>query len=266
MTQLVSRRPSPAMVVACIALIVAVGGTASALPGRARVKQDDIARNAVRSKHIKTGQVRSSDIRNGAVKGRDVDELSLATVPDASRLGGVGAGDFLRRGAAASGDLAGTYPNPSIGAGAVTPAKFGTIPAARAFHSVAQSIPNNTLTSVALDSEAFDTADLHSTAANNSRLMAPESGLYSLTAAANWFVNPTGFRVAQIWRNGSTILVSDNVVPNADDDHVLSTLARLSAGDYVELKVNQNSGAPLLLSTGPQGQSPLLTMHWVAPG
>ena len=51
MSRILRRRPSPAMVVAFVALCVALAGTASALPGRARVKKDDIARAAVRRPH-----------------------------------------------------------------------------------------------------------------------------------------------------------------------------------------------------------------------
>jgi hypothetical protein len=51
------RRPSPAMVVAVVALVAALGGAAVALPGR----------NSVRSNDIKTHNVRLSDIARGAV-------------------------------------------------------------------------------------------------------------------------------------------------------------------------------------------------------
>lgn len=45
-------RPSPAMVVALIALIVAIGGTAAALPGRFTVGQDDLKRSSVGARAI----------------------------------------------------------------------------------------------------------------------------------------------------------------------------------------------------------------------
>ena len=40
-------RPSPAMVVALIALVVAIGGTAAALPGKFTVGQDDLKKSSV---------------------------------------------------------------------------------------------------------------------------------------------------------------------------------------------------------------------------
>ncbi len=51
------RRPSPAMVVAVTALVLALGGAAVALPGR----------NSVRSNDIKPHNVKLSDIARGAV-------------------------------------------------------------------------------------------------------------------------------------------------------------------------------------------------------
>jgi hypothetical protein len=92
------------MVVAIIALCVALAGTATALPGRARVKKDDIARAAVRAKHIKYRAIQSKHIRSRAVTrsriarravgssevgqdaltGTNIVESSLGTVANAS--------------------------------------------------------------------------------------------------------------------------------------------------------------------------------------
>ncbi|MCL6440231.1 MAG: hypothetical protein K6T27_01880 [Thermoleophilum sp.] len=60
-------RPSPALVVATIALIAAVAGTAQALPGTATVYKDDIRQDAVGSSEIMANAVGPSEIRTGAV-------------------------------------------------------------------------------------------------------------------------------------------------------------------------------------------------------
>ena len=106
MSRILRRRPSPAMVVAFVALCVALAGTASALPGRARVKKDDIARAAVRAQHIYTNAVRTKHIRArnvtrskiarrainsdlvglDALTGENIVESSLSTVPNASKV------------------------------------------------------------------------------------------------------------------------------------------------------------------------------------
>jgi hypothetical protein len=51
------RRPSPAMVVAVTALVLALGGAAVALPGHNSVKSKDIARHAVKQGDIARGAV-----------------------------------------------------------------------------------------------------------------------------------------------------------------------------------------------------------------
>jgi hypothetical protein len=53
------RSPSPAFVLAALALFVALGGTS--------VAALTLKKNSVRSKHIKNGQVRRPDIRRNAV-------------------------------------------------------------------------------------------------------------------------------------------------------------------------------------------------------
>jgi hypothetical protein len=99
-------RPSPAMLVAFVSLCVALAGTATALPGRSKVRSDDIARNAVRSsdiapkavrsKHLKGRSVTRSKIARRAITselvGRDaltganILEASLETVPKAATV------------------------------------------------------------------------------------------------------------------------------------------------------------------------------------
>jgi hypothetical protein len=68
MKRLRGRRPSPAMVVAMIALFAALGGTATALRGKNSVRSDDIRRNAVKASDIASGAVRTKDLASKAVK------------------------------------------------------------------------------------------------------------------------------------------------------------------------------------------------------
>jgi hypothetical protein len=106
MSRIMRRRPSPAMVVALVALSVALAGTATALPGRNTVRKDDIARAAVRTQHIYSKAVRTKHIRArnvtrskiarrainsdligvDAVTGQNIVESSLSTVPNSSKV------------------------------------------------------------------------------------------------------------------------------------------------------------------------------------
>jgi hypothetical protein len=75
MDRLFARRPSPAMVVAFVALLAALSGTAVALPGKntvdsgdikkANVKKSDIAKNAVISGKVKDGSLLAKDFKAG---------------------------------------------------------------------------------------------------------------------------------------------------------------------------------------------------------
>src|SRR5919198_5859662 len=121
-------RPSPAMIVAFVALCVALAGTATALPGRNKVRSDDIARGAVhasdiaakavRTNHIKARSVTRSKIANRAINsalvgtdaltGANILESSLDAVPNATnaanaaKVNGLSVQKFSFRGAAGS--------------------------------------------------------------------------------------------------------------------------------------------------------------------
>lgn len=69
--------PSPAMLVATIALVLAISGAAVALPGKNKVDKNDIQKNAVGSKQINNGKVKSKDLKDNGIKGKDVKDGAL---------------------------------------------------------------------------------------------------------------------------------------------------------------------------------------------
>jgi hypothetical protein len=87
------RLPSPAMAVAFVALLAALGGTAVALPGKNKVTSDDIAKGAVNNADLRKGAVTNAKVRNrsitgvkfrqNALGGNAVKESTLGRVPSA---------------------------------------------------------------------------------------------------------------------------------------------------------------------------------------
>jgi hypothetical protein len=80
MHRLVKHRPSPAMVVACVALIVALGGTGVAAVNAIApnsVGPAQIRANAVSTSELKNGAVTNRKLRNNAVTGLKVQNQSL---------------------------------------------------------------------------------------------------------------------------------------------------------------------------------------------
>ena len=63
-----TRKPSPAMIVALLALIVALGGTSYAAV--------QLSKNSVLSKHIKSGEVKRPDLAKNAVASRTVARMT----------------------------------------------------------------------------------------------------------------------------------------------------------------------------------------------
>jgi hypothetical protein len=80
MRNLVARRPSPSMVVAFVALLAAVGGTAAALPGKNTIDSGDIRKGAVKRADIARSAVNGPKVANGSITGKDVKEGTLGKV------------------------------------------------------------------------------------------------------------------------------------------------------------------------------------------
>ena len=78
MKDLMKARPSPAMVVALIALFVSLSGTAAALSGSDTVQSDDLGPGAqVTAPDVAANAVDGPDVTNNSLTGADVNEASL---------------------------------------------------------------------------------------------------------------------------------------------------------------------------------------------
>jgi hypothetical protein len=124
-----------------------------------------------------------------------------------------------------------------------------------ASRSTAQTIPTATQTKVvfdAVDSDGWNCWDL---SPNPTRLTVPLTGRYIITGNVAFEAASAGHRAINILKNNTVELArSDfNPVSNSVDTHSTVTChaVSLTKGDYVELRVWQNSGSDLdIMNTG----------------
>jgi hypothetical protein len=173
-------------------------------------------------------------------------------------------------GGEAGGDLTGSYPDPQIAAGVITPGERGPAPAARVVRSTNQKLTNNRFVVIAFDVEQFDTAAVHGPP-DPTRLTAPVAGVYEISGTACWEHDPDGHRALRLQVGGQADLVGvqddaqDVNTPFALDSMCqnASTVAELAAGDFVQLQVLQSSGRTLGVVAN--AFSPVLSMSWIGP-
>ena len=151
--------------------------------------------------------------------------------------------------------------------GAVTPSRISGVPSVRAFNSADEAIPTGAFTSLTLNSERFDATGMHRTDIDTSRITIATAGIYLVTGDVTWLTNATGARELNVRKNGTTIVaraVQPADVGGNTSDQSLTTLVQLAAGDYVELVVRQNAGAPVSIAAASEF-SPEFSAVWVAP-
>lgn len=109
------------------------------------------------------------------------------------------------------------------------------------------AIAGATLYVIDWDSERWDTASIHNTSVNPSRLTAPVEGIYQIFCSVWWDSGGSGGHFVHLRHNGGTYLASQ-AMPAYALGPILSgvtvnTVYRLAAGEYLECLVNSESAS-----------------------
>jgi hypothetical protein len=94
--RIISRRPSPALVISCIALFVAMGGVSYGV-ATGSIDGREIKNNSVRGADIRNSSLTGADVANNRLGGTDVKESTLGKVPNAALLENQGPAQFKTR-------------------------------------------------------------------------------------------------------------------------------------------------------------------------
>ena len=146
------------------------------------------------------------------------------------------------------------------------PTTSSTPSGARVTLSTQQDITDSSATAISFDGSMYNNGPVWSGSTNPSRITANVDGVYNLTGQALFVANATGYRDLYILLNGTYTIVQARQAGDGTNGNFLNvaTMYHLSAGDYVELFVYQNSGSSL----GVESQarfSPILAAQWVGP-
>jgi hypothetical protein len=74
--RILSRRPSPALVISCVALFLSLGGVSYGV-ATGFIDSREIKNNTIRSKDVRNNTLRTFDIRNNEVRGFDIRNSSI---------------------------------------------------------------------------------------------------------------------------------------------------------------------------------------------
>lgn len=127
---------------------------------------------------------------------------------------------------------------------------IGAVPMALGTKSGAQAIPNITFTTLTFDGEAFDTDTIHDNATNTGRLTATRAGTYLPFGFAGFAASSAGtVRSIRVYKNGFAVAAASNtggLNATIQPYVVIAPVAvALAAGDYLEVRVYQDSGGSL---------------------
>jgi hypothetical protein len=143
-------------------------------------------------------------------------------------------------------------------------------PACRVYHNAAQSLADNTATIIAFNSERYDTASMHDTVTNNSRITIPAAGLYLVTFTGDMANDNDYLYIETLFvLNGATFIAGSTIGAStvAFPKPFLSTVYKFAVNDYVQVRILQDntSGNANNLSSG-GNYSPEFSATWIGLG
>lgn len=126
-------------------------------------------------------------------------------------------------------------------------------PSVKAYKTADGALAHASWDAINFGSEAYDSHAAHDNTTNNTRLVAPESGLYVVKGHAVFDINASGIRGLSIRKNAAGSHAAGTDVVEVIGAGNGTTQARiiatddvnLVAGDYIEMFCYQGSGGPL---------------------
>jgi len=228
------RPPSPAMIVACIALFIALGGTSYAAT--------KLSANCVGTKQLKKNAVTNVKVKNAT--------LTAAKIKD------------------------GTLTSVDLADGAVSTAKVGEVPGARVRRTAALTLTNDVAATISWDTADINVGGVfNSTQPTRMTAPVAGRYLIIATARWDTDTDGRRAMALEV-NGGTVQIARSNVAGYFQraggmttpyyPEQMVEAVYRLNAGDYVEVRALQDSGGDLaLLTMVDNGMT--FTMEWIAP-
>lgn len=144
----------------------------------------------------------------------------------------------------AGGDLAGSYPDPTVGS-----MGSSTALACKVYNSAAITTNTGVWKTLTFDSEDFDNDSIHSTVSNTDRLTIQHAGVYILWGCVSFEADAAGFRALAIYDASNTRYIGSNrtvTIGAGAGTHITAVaIANASANQIFQLHAYQNSGGDL---------------------
>jgi hypothetical protein len=132
-----------------------------------------------------------------------------------------------------------------------TPATTGFV-GASVYKTSNQAVTTATTTTITWNAESFDTNGFHDNSVNNERMTIPAgyAGKYAITGLISWGSSANGYRVSEIFKNGSYAGFTWSGAMQGYYAVTVIKILDLAVGDYIEIKGYQNSGGNLNAAGG----------------
>lgn len=147
----------------------------------------------------------------------------------------------------------------------VTTDKLAMVPAVKAYLTASLNIGSATESLVTWTNESYDTTAMHSTSVNPSRVTIGTTGIYAVKVKIGWTNSSGGnVRVISLFKNGTRVdYFRGGIFANEVSGSQATQDYSLTAGDYLEVKAYQNSGAPMDVIGGTGEEASYFSVSWI---